>query len=489
MKIILKKIFSYFRYPIFTASTGFMLGIIFSELLDIENVSLVGILGVLVYSVVVFIVMQYKKLKIIIFFLIFFVLGLWRFTSFYDFPENHIIHRIGEVHRLEGVIKYDPDVRDSKSKIVVDVKELDSRDASGLILLDVPRFPEVASQERITFDVDIQEPKSFDDFDYRDYLRSQNIFTVGSTSRIIEKSFEDNTNIIKVLSDFKLKVSKNVKSQIPEPHASLLLGILIGTRESMPAKFEEDLSVTGTTHIIAVSGYNVNVIIAIILSFAGLIPKKMSFILAAFFLFVFLILVGINNLPALRAGIMGFALLLSMMIGRRGGLVSFLPLSAAILMFSNPLAYKSISFQLSFVSTLGLISFSSFFENILKKIPEIIRSELAPTLSATISTMPIILHNFGSFSLISPVVNILVLPVVPIIMAISTFYVGINLLFYRFSLIAGYIAFAPIDYMVRVISFFGNFNFSYQQFGEVHISIIVISIILLILLAFKINDQ
>jgi competence protein ComEC len=353
----------------------------------------------------------------------------------------------------------------------------------------VPRFPEVTSQERITFDVDIQEPKSFDDFDYRDYLRSQNIFTVGSTSRIIEKSFEDNTNIIKVLSDFKLKVSKNVKSQIPEPHASLLLGILIGTRESMPAKFEEDLSVTGTTHIIAVSGYNVNVIIAIILSFAGLIPKKMSFILAAFFLFVFLILVGINNLPALRAGIMGFALLLSMMIGRRGGLVSFLPLSAAILMFSNPLAYKSISFQLSFVSTLGLISFSSFFENILKKIPEIIRSELAPTLSATISTMPIILHNFGSFSLISPVVNILVLPVVPIIMAISTFYVGINLLFYRFSLIAGYIAFAPIDYMVRVISFFGNFNFSYQQFGEVHISIIVISIILLILLAFKINDQ
>ena len=136
-------------------------------------------------------------------------------------------------------------------------------------------------------------------------------------------------------------------------------------------------------------------------------------------------------------------------------------------MFLNPIAFKSLSFQLSFVSTLGLIFFSDFFEKKLSKLPSILSAELAPTLAATLSTFPIIVGNFGRISLVSPLVNMIVLPIVPIIMLFGVF-VFIALPFGAIpSMLMSFLVFVPLEYLVSIVKLFGEMEFSSINIGKI----------------------
>ncbi len=485
VNVYLRIISECFNYPLFTSSIGFISGCVWKEYSRLPISFLILFFG----STAVFLFTKKRSWKKGILFLCFFfafTIGVMRYSSYFSLKEEHVVNRLGQEVCAVGSIKYQPDYRASSIKAVVDVTSIDNVEASGLVLYTLPRYPEYYLGDILELCGELEEPENFDDFDYKEYLRTSNIYIVSKpfTSRKIEEV--DNTNIIKLLSNYKQKLSYLVKKDLPQPHASLLLGIEIGSKENMPSFFDENLSLTGTTHIIAVSGYNVTVLLAIILRLAGFIPRKLTLMLSSLFLTLFLLIVGLDNLPAMRAGIMGFAYLISLSIGRRGGLVSFLPLTAAILIYINPIAYKSLSFQLSFVSTLGLIFYSDYFDKLLNQIPEFIRSELSPTLSAMISTSPIILFNFGKLSIISPLVNVLVLPIVPLIMFLG--FVYFCLLPFRF-LNFGFITYLPLQYMISIINYFGKLGYGHLEFGKISSGFIIVLISILIIFALEQNAK
>jgi competence protein ComEC len=198
------------------------------------------------------------------------------------------------------------------------------------------------------------------------------------------------------------------RRNLPEPQASLLSGISLGVKSNLPADFYQSLQKTGTMHIVVASGMNVSLVSATILSFLlFFMARKKAVILSIILIWFYVVLAG-GEVPVVRAGIMGSVVLLAQVFGRQADALRALLASAAIILFINPTSLNDIGFQLSFAATFGLVLLSSSLSNRLTILPKPLRNDLGQTLSAQILTLPIILLNFGTFSILSPLINILV---------------------------------------------------------------------------------
>ena len=127
------------------------------------------------------------------------------------------------------------------------------------------------------------------------------------------------------------------------------------------------------------------------------------------------------------------------------------------MLLTNPLLILDIGFQLSFAATAGLLYLEPRMQVLKSQILKFsnegvwkaVETYLFPTLAATLATLPIILYHFGRVSWISPIVNTLVLPVVPLIMGVSAgVLVG--------GQVMAWLAYVPLAYVVWVIRWFGS---------------------------------
>ena len=210
-----------------------------------------------------------------------------------------------------------------------------------------------------------------------------------------------------------------------EPQSSLVLGILIGGHGSLPKEVVDNFNNTGTSHIIAVSGYNITIIIGSLTILAYLFGRRWSFWLSVLTIISFVIITGASA-SVVRAGIMGFLFALSGYIGRQYSVGSSIFFAGFIMLVINPkILFWDAGFQLSFAASLGIIYFFPLFELLTKNWPKLfgIKTIILGTLSAVIATLPLILLNFGLLSLTAPIVNVLVLPLIPATMFFGFFSV------------------------------------------------------------------
>ncbi len=148
-------------------------------------------------------------------------------------------------------------------------------------------------------------------------------------------------------------------SYFHEPHASLLNGILLGRQLFVTQTFYDQLKQVGLIHIVVLSGMNITMVSAIVLS--SLIPllgRRIATIITIAIIIGFILFVGAEA-PVVRAGIMGILALIGILYGRKTLMVWLLFLSGLIMVLFNHEWLTSISFQLSFAATLGIILFGS----------------------------------------------------------------------------------------------------------------------------------
>ncbi|MBU0976363.1 ComEC/Rec2 family competence protein, partial [Patescibacteria group bacterium] len=239
--------------------------------------------------------------------------------------------------------------------------------------------------------------------------------------------------------------------------------------------------------IIAVSGYNITVLISIVSSIFLVLGRKLCTWFTLLFIFLFVIFVGLSNIPVIRAGIMGAIYVLNREFGRKSVIYTMLSFTAALLIFENPLVFTQISFLLSFCSTIGLVSLNNKVSGLIKWVPEFLREDLASTLSALLTTLPITVFNFSKFSLISPISNLLVLPVVPLITVYGMVYV---LTLHTFPFLEG--VFRPLlwlllEYVIQVINRLSCFKYSnIDLFGPAGtlLSLLLVGIYVVVLISF-----
>ncbi|MFZ5366540.1 MAG: ComEC/Rec2 family competence protein [Patescibacteria group bacterium] len=215
------------------------------------------------------------------------------------------------------------------------------------------------------------------------------------------------------------KIEEIYRRTLPEPQASLLSGVVLGSKSGMPADFYEALRKTGTLHVVVASGMNVSILAGTLVSFLILfISRKKAVILSSILIWFYVLLAG-GEAPVVRAGIMGTLAFLAQGLGREEDAWRGLGLAAGILLFLNPLNITDLGFQLSFSATFGILFFGPLFSRLFARLPKQIRSDLSQTLAAQIVTLPIIILNFGYYSALSPLVNVLVVFVLPWIMRLG----------------------------------------------------------------------
>ncbi|MEK9178544.1 MAG: ComEC/Rec2 family competence protein, partial [Patescibacteria group bacterium] len=230
-------------------------------------------------------------------------------------------------------------------------------------------------------------------------------------------------SLLSPVYSFRSKVISVFKSYLPSDEASLLLGIVFGIKESFSEDFYEDLRTAGVLHVIAASGMNVSMLGALLAGFFGtFLTRQIAVLLTIFGIFVFTAIAGFEA-SIVRAAIMGTLAFSAQILGKQSWAFFGLLISGFLMLFVSPALLFDIGFQLSFSATLGLIYISPLIDKMFrfKKIPLVrfISEDANTTISAQIATLPIILSNFGNFSLFSVFANVLVLWTVPILMIIG----------------------------------------------------------------------
>ncbi len=199
-----------------------------------------------------------------------------------------------------------------------------------------------------------------------------------------------------------------INSYLPEPHASLLNGIIFGINLRTSKEFYEQIKTVGLLHIVVLSGSNINLIGFLIMGLTRSLNKKVSIVLTIVTITLFVLFVGPEP-PIVRAAIMGIISFMALLFGRKASALYSLLLSALVVGLLNKEWLTSISFQLSFFATLGIILFASpNGQSPHRGIARYLFDEFRTSLSAQVFTAPLIFIHFKEVSLISPIANICV---------------------------------------------------------------------------------
>ncbi len=268
-----------------------------------------------------------------------------------------------------------------------------------------------------------------------------------------------------VFWNFKQSITERIFSDFPSPHAELLLGMTLGVDafDRLPI-FSEMLRNTGTIHVVVVSGYNVTLVFNLVISVIGSFYKRQNLIIALICTLLFSILSGFEP-PVVRAWLMGSILVYAKYLGVKINTLLVLIFTGLVLLVIYPHYIISLSFWLSFSATLSLMLFDIPLFNTVSESAFI--DDLKSTLAAQILVWPLISYFFGQVSLISPIVNMLVLWTIPISTILGSAYVMLYVLHIRFLLNPlAQLSYFLLDYFVFLVE-----QFSTIKFGSVPVAI------------------
>lgn len=310
---------------------------------------------------------------------------------------------------------------------------------------------------------------------YPQFHYADNLVIEGSLK---ERRFENN-NLIWTMSYPKIEVVKNTKNlflavpsfirkkaislfekALPPTSSGLLLGIVFGVKESLPADFSDSLRISGVFHVVAASGMNVTMVGGFLSSLFGwFFRRQLAILLSIGGICLYAVLAGFDP-PIVRASIMGILVFTARILGRQTLSLYGLFLAAFAMLMWSPSLVSDIGFQLSFMATLGLLFIQPILEggkNLKKLINNSILGEGAvTTISAQASTLPILLSNFGLYSLWSVAANSLVLWTIPGLMVIGGMGAIIGMIIPALGSLILYFSLPFLLYFEQVIMFFGK---------------------------------
>lgn len=158
-----------------------------------------------------------------------------------------------------------------------------------------------------------------------------------------------------------------------------------------------------------------------------------------------------------RAAIMGSIALLAQKVGRLSDSTRAIVITAAIMLLINPMLLRfDVGFQLSFLAMLGIVLLTRPIEGLLRFIPQVVnlRTVISTTLSAQVFTLPILIYNFGRISLVSPITNVLVVPIVDSVMILGFIFAILSSIWWVLGWLFIWPCWLLLEYMLKIIDIF-----------------------------------
>lgn len=274
-------------------------------------------------------------------------------------------------------------------------------------------------------------------------------------------------------------ITNLINSYLPEPHASLLMGIVLGKKLEVTTSFYQKLKDVGLIHIVVLSGMNITLLSSLVISTTvEFIGRRYATILTIVIIILFILFVGIEP-PLMRAAIMGILSLIGLLYGRKTLALYTLFLSGCLMIIIWPDWLTSISFQLSFAATLGIILFgtndpSQVSDNKTKsnskqrerilKLKEYINDELRVTLSAQVFTVPLIFFYFRQLSFVAPLANILISFIIAPLMVLGLITIAVGTVWWTGGFVLSWFCYVLLEYLIQVIEHLSDLPYASVTF-------------------------
>jgi competence protein ComEC len=390
--------------------------------------------------------------------------GIFRFYLF----ENNFLYVfdsvLGQKVTLSGLVTDEPSISENNQKLIVEAVKNEKKIK---ILLSADFSEEYKYGDEIKFFGKLEKPENFvtdygKEFDYVNYLKKDGILYVMNNPKIKIVSRDNGNKIKTALFYVKEKFIEKMNFSIKEPESLLMGGLILGEKASFSQMLRQSFVNTGTIHIVALSGYNVTIVAEWIIKLFSFLPKNFGIGMGILAIILFILMTG-GSTTAIRAGIMAILALIARVIGRNYDVSRALILAGVFMVFFNPfILVYDISFQLSFLATIAVIflapKIEKYFLWVTKKFG--LRDIISVTCAAYIFVMPFILYKMGTISIVAFLANVLILPFVPLTMALG-FLTGIfGLISLVLAMPFGIISYLFLHYELFIIGLFSNLPFA-----------------------------
>ncbi len=405
-----------------------------------------------------------------------FSFGVARFHFAYETPIRSFYDKeLGQEVVIEGVIKKEPKKSDTTTHLKIYTDE-----GVGVIAF-AEHYPVYEYGDRVRVSGELVRPESFvtdtgRGFDYVSFLEKDGIYYQMFRPQVELLEHGEGNWLVEKLLWVKNKFVSSVSSVLQEPYSALVSGITVGKEESLGDELEREFRRTGIIHIVVLSGYNVTIVSEFFMRVFAFLPFVARSILGGTAILLFMLLTGASA-TIVRASIMAVLVIVARITGRVSDMIRLLMIAGVAMVIHNPyiLAFDP-SFQLSFLATLGLIYVAPLLEKKFALVPTKwgIREFAVATIATQIFVLPLLLYMTGEFSVVSVVVNMLVLPFIPLAM-FGGLLVGVFGFFSRaLGLVVGYGEFVLLKYVFGVVHFFSELPFATLSLPQVSFWMVVL---------------
>ena len=364
--------------------------------------------------------------------------------------------RLNEQINFQGVVSRYPERREKSQKLTIELLE----PLRGTVAIYTQIYPRYFYGDLLDIGGEVQEGRN------RAYFIS--------FPKIERVAADQGGPVKKKLFAFKEKFISIFQNIFPPEEAALLSGLTLGERAEFSEEFKEKLSKSGTNHIVALSGYNIALIVSLIsILFSYFLSKKTAFYFTLAMIVLFVLATGAEA-SVVRAAIMGIIALLAVHLGRMYSFRNAIVLAAFFMVLINPLVLVfDVGFALSFMALLGIVYVAPALRLFLglKESRGFLgwRENMLATLSAQVAVIPILLQNFGALSPMSLPANVLILSAIPFV-TVFGFFIGFSG-FVSLSLakVLGWFLYPFLSYIIVVIKIFSaiglQLNLGISWFG------------------------
>ncbi len=407
----------------------------------------INIWWILLFAAVL-ILFLYKKLAVVHlpWFGIFFLLV---FAGYFYFNWYAVLYKEEIVFNREiiftGTVIREPHLRLQDQELVLEL----AAPYKGEVLVYIPTYPQYAYGDILKVSGKIDKSTS----------GRSNIVSFPQIE-LIEKS--RGSTVKSFLFSVKRTLVESLTKVLPQEKSAFIAGILFGEKSEFSEGFKEALKKSGTTHLVALSGYNVS-IIAITLSnvLSYFWVRRRVFWLSTAFIVLFVLMTGAEE-SVVRAAFMGIIFLISERSSRLYSFRNAITLTAFVMLLLNPkLLVFNVGFQLSFMALIGLIYLKPALERLFRitKRETFLnwRENLLQTFSAQIAVLPVVLSVFGYFSPLSLFSNVLILEFMPLTMFLGFMTAFVGVVSYYLSFLVALPLSVLLGYEIFIINFFGAY--------------------------------
>lgn len=292
------------------------------------------------------------------------------------------------------------------------VLELRPPESPERVWASLPRYPPIAPGDLVRFGGTLEAAP--DDPGFGDFLARSGI---GFTTRAgeLEREGADGSPFAE-LEQLRRSAAAAISAALPEPEAGLASAMSIGLRDLVSRDVANDFRISGLSHVVAISGWHIAMLGAVVSGLLGGLGRRPRSVIVLSAICAYAIFAGASP-SVMRAAVMASVVLLARESGRRGSASAGLALTVAGMLLVDPQTITDVGFQLSAAATCGLLIWGTRAKEWLqprlpRRTPTWLLESLAVSLAAQAATLPLVLLHFGTLSIVSPLANLLIAPLV-----------------------------------------------------------------------------